>query len=160
MEKNEKYKDLVFDRSAYSGAARAEVEAYDRALIRELKRRGDTETPVLWNYAYAVNSALTVVKRIEGMLFGIRPEGKPDGNPDPKKDRDIALIETLGKTTERWRRAVKDLEDYLMKTGAPAQISLPDLMKPIIKQAEGVLEDALEFEARKQKKRKNSGQEE
>ena len=43
-----------------------------------------------------------------------------------------------------------------VKTGAPAQIALADVMKPILKQAEGVLEDALAFEAARQKRRKNS----
>ena len=160
MDENKQYKDLVFDRSGYTGAARAEVEAYDRALIRELKRCGAKESPVLWNYACAVNSALMVVKHIEGMLFGVRPEEKPVVNAEPKKDRDIALIETMGKAAERWRIAVKDLENYLVKTGAPAQIALADVMKPILKRAEGVLEDALAFEAARQKKRKNSDKDE
>ena len=44
MAENKSYKDLVFDRSGYTGTARAEVEAYDRALIRELKRCGAKET--------------------------------------------------------------------------------------------------------------------
>ena len=47
MAENEQYKDLVFDRSGYTGAARAEVEAYDRALIHDLKRCGPKESPAL-----------------------------------------------------------------------------------------------------------------
>ncbi len=150
------YKDHVFDRSGYAGDARTEVEAYDRALIRDLKRCGAKETPVLWHYACAVNSALMVVKHIERMLFGVRDPEKPDANADPKKDRDVALIETLGKAWERWRKAVKDLEDYLMRTGTPTEIAMADLMKPILKRTDGVLEDALEYEAAKGRPPKDS----
>lgn len=155
MKQNDEYRELVLDRSAYADGIRAELEALDRALIRELKRHGVKETPVLWNYVYAVNSALMAVRYVEGMLFGPRTEDKPDA-PAQKKDRDLALIEALGRVTQRWRTAVKDLEECIEKTVSPAQVSLPDLMKPIIKQAEGVLEDAIEFESRKRKKEREA----
>lgn len=159
MEHHERYRELIFDRSAYGDGTRSEVEAHDRALVRELKRYGVKETPLLWNYVCAVDSALMTVKYVEGMLFGLRAEERPDV-PAQKKDRDLALVEALGRVAQRWRTAVKDLEEFLEKTGSPAQMSLPDRMRPIIKQAEGVLEDAIEFESRKQKKGKSPESEE
>ena len=49
---------------------------------------------------------------------------------------------------------MKDLQDHLEKMGSPTDIALADLMKPVLKKAAGVLEDALEFEARKQKRKR------
>ena len=50
---------------------------------------------------------------------------------------------------------MKYLEDYLMKTGTPSEIAMADLMKPILKKADGVLEDAFEYEAAKEGRRKS-----
>jgi hypothetical protein len=58
----------------------------------------------------------------------------------------------IARATEHWRTAVAGSETYLDDTTPSAQSSLPDLMKPIIKQAEGVLEDAIAYEAARRRK--------
>jgi hypothetical protein len=66
---------------------------------------------------------------------------------DEKNHGEQAQWEALGKAQERLRKAVKELEEYYARTGSPIEIGLADLMKPVLKRAEGVLEDALEFES-------------
>ena len=55
-------------------------------------------------------------------------------------------LEALAKTWERLRKAMKDLTDACKSEGTPLGKGLADTMKPILQQADGVLEDALAFE--------------
>lgn len=72
--------------------------------------------------------------------------------------RDILpTLEALGKARERYRNAMKEL---MKEAGESETGGLADIMMPILEEAEGVLEDAIEFEARKKsaaKKRSDQG---
>jgi hypothetical protein len=65
--------------------------------------------------------------------------------PRPGRRGPVPL--SLLQATQHWRTCLGSFETYLADMTPPQQISLPDLMKPIIKQAEGVLEDAIAYEA-------------
>ena len=148
------FKSLLFDRSGLPEDMRRQAEEFDQELLRALKRCGAKEDPFLPFYAYSFSTAPLVIRHIEGMLFGLWTTVPREGESDSKKDREAALTEALGKAHERGRKAMKDLQDHLEKMGSPTDIALADLMKPVLKKAAGVLEDALEFEARKQKRKR------
>jgi hypothetical protein len=144
------FKKLIFDREGQPEAMKLAAERFERGLMRDLKRRGAKETSFLWFHVRRVSTAWLIVQNIEQSLLKAL-DGEPGlQNMDPKKDRAAALLEAHDKADDRWRKALKDLEDYLDKTCAPAGMSLADRMKPILKKAEGVLEEALEYEANEQ----------
>lgn len=63
-------------------------------------------------------------------------------------------VEALAKTWERLRKAMKELTEACEAEGTPLGKGLADTMKPILKRAEGVLEDAAAFEQKRQQKGK------
>jgi hypothetical protein len=148
------FKGLVFDRDGLPEDVRQEAEVFDRELLRALKRCGAKEDPFSLLYAYSFSTAFLVIRHIEGMLFDLWTTAPREGELDSKKDREAALTEAVGKAHERGRKALKDLQDYLEKIGSPTDIALADVMRPVLKKADGVLEDALEFEARKQRRKR------
>jgi hypothetical protein len=142
--------EFLFDRGECDEIFRADARMLDSALLRDLKRNGAKDGPILWRLVRVYNSAFMVVKLLEGAIFGTRETTRADPASDPKKDRDLILIESLGKAWERWGKAAKELEEFIGKTAPNSGIALPDLMKPVLKLTDGVLEDALEFESTKQ----------
>jgi hypothetical protein len=54
-------------------------------------------------------------------------------------------VDAIGKARERLRKAIKELEEYLAKAGAPDPNTVPfaDRMRPIMHKAEGVIEELL-----------------
>jgi len=70
----------------------------------------------------------------------------------PRPGRGGAVPPSLVQATQRWRISLGDCETYLDDTTPPAQLSLPDLMKPIIKRAEGVLENAIAYETARRRR--------
>ena len=58
-------------------------------------------------------------------------------------------VEGYAKARERYRKVMKELFERLGGGKGGSGLGLPDIAKPIIEKGEGVLEDALEFEARK-----------
>lgn len=63
-------------------------------------------------------------------------------------------LEGYAKARERYRKVMKELFERLGGGKGITGLGLPDIAKPILKKGEGVLEDALEFEARKKSARK------
>ncbi len=106
-------------------------------------------TPLLVLHAEHAILSYLIVRRVEARLNdGLEMEHDPPKRPlDP-------VLDAVGKARERWRKAMKELEEYCAKAGTPIDRGLADIMKPILKKAEGVYEDAVEFEARKKKAKK------
>ncbi len=63
-------------------------------------------------------------------------------------------VEGYAKARERYRKVMKELFERLGGGKGAAGLGLAEIAKPILEKAEGVLEDALEFEARKKSARK------
>lgn len=59
----------------------------------------------------------------------------------------LATLDALAKARERYRKAMKELNEY--DGGVKKGGGLASEMLPILEEAEGILEDAIEFEARK-----------
>lgn len=60
----------------------------------------------------------------------------------PRVRAELVLVDAHGKASERWRKAMKELEEYCDSAGRPVNIGLADIMKPIIQRAEKVLKEA------------------
>lgn len=48
-----------------------------------------------------------------------------------------AQADAIGKSRERLRKAIKELEEYCDRAGTPIDTGLADLMKPVIQQIQG-----------------------
>ncbi len=132
--------------------------ADDRDKIRQLlaefegmfERFGVPDTPCRNLRTLDVVIAYVHARQLDALLADAQANAEADAKGPPQ----LSLFDAAGKAHERMRKAMKELEDYCNKAGTPIDVGLADIMKPIIEKAEGVLEDALEFEAHKQKNKK------
>jgi len=119
--------------------------------------------PLAWRVE-DVLACYEVVRRIEGQMWraGVyaAPEEAPHAAPGPL----APCVEAAGKARERWRKAMKELEEYCAKVGTPIDVSLGEKVKGLMKKGAGVAEDAYEFETGKKptakkgaKRRRDSG---
>ena len=69
-----------------------------------------------------------------------RPTGGDAVEPAPPP---VALLNHIGKARERLRKAIKELEDHCPKAGTPIAMGLAEEVAPLLKRAEGVMEEAL-----------------
>jgi len=80
---------------------------------------------------------------VQGPLSAEKAQTRPSLHP---------FLEASAKVLDRRRKALTELEDACTRTGgAPMEIGLADEMKPILKKAEGVLEEVLAYKPRKRK---------
>jgi len=86
------------------------------------------------------------VARIESRLLEVASAASADAKRGATVED---ILEAAGKARERLRKAVKELEEYCSNAGTPIDKGLAGIMRPILKKAEGVYEDALQFEGRK-----------
>jgi len=126
------------------------VRAFARDMAGLFAGHGVAHSPLLILQVADVCESYLLVRRFEDAIHedGLFPQKKrepegPLGNISP-------AVEPLGKARDRWRKAVKDLEDACARAGTPIDKGLADALKPIVRQADGVLEDALAFEAAKE----------
>jgi hypothetical protein len=80
-------------------------------------------------------------------LFPARKEGGATGPVHPG-------VDALAKTRERYRKAMKEFLDRFEGDAEKSGMGLADLVVPLFKKGEGVLEDTIEFEARKKSAKK------
>ena len=91
-----------------------------------------------------------VVHRVLGMrlLSKIGEEGVLQGGKS-STPRGHPALELWAKNQERYRKIMKELLERLNQGTGESEESLGELMAPILDKGEGVLDDAMEFEARK-----------
>ena len=133
-----------------------EVERLVEGIEAMAQERGLPVTPVVLLRAQDVLVHYLVARRLDEALAseGVTVSSQKDGKITTALH---PCVEALGKARERLRKTMKELEDMFGLAHGPANQGLPDIMKPIVKRAEGVLEDALEFEQRKRGRAKTSG---
>ncbi len=115
------------------------------ALEALLDRCGVERTAPVAVRAVEVLSTLLIVCRIEEALVDagvLRVEADDAGARTSLHE----LLEPLAKWHERRRKALRELEDVCARSGTPLDAGLADTLKPLLRQADGVLEDALRFE--------------
>ncbi|MCF6287153.1 MAG: hypothetical protein L3K26_18495 [Candidatus Hydrogenedentes bacterium] len=101
-----------------------------RGVDELLRDRGVGENPLL---ALRVNDVVVswlLVRRMEMALA--EPEGPEETTPTTP-----AQVDAIGKSRERLRKSIKDLEEYCARAGTPIDTGLADVMKPVIQQVQG-----------------------
>ncbi len=101
-----------------------------------LKSHGVRQTPLV---------VLRVHDVLASFLDVLGAEETLAATDEPK----TAAVESAAKARERLRKAMKELEESCERLGSPIGKGLADAMKPILKASEGVLEDALAYEAKR-----------
>lgn len=94
-----------------------------------LRDRGVVENPLLVLRVNDVVVSWLLARRMEAGL-GAGEEGE-----SPRTTS--AQAEAIGKSRERLRKAIKELEEYCARAGTPIDTGLADLMKPVIQQIQG-----------------------
>lgn len=101
-----------------------------------LKSHGVRQTPLVVLRVHDVLSSFLDVLGAEEALAAV---------DEPR----TAAVESAAKARERLRKAMKELEESCERLGSPIGKGLADAMKPILKASEGVLEDALAYEVKR-----------
>ena len=100
-----------------------------RGVGKLLKDRGVAANPLL---------VLRVNDIVVSWLLARRMEEGLGGDGDGVAARTTsAQAEAIGKSRERLRKAIKELEEYCARAGTPIDTGLADLMKPVIQQIQG-----------------------
>lgn len=150
---------------------KAVVEALCREMTSLLEDRGVEMTPLAALrvedvlVGHLTVRALAAVLRRDGVTLELpvrtREKDPADSGSAPPPAKSLVVhpaVEALGKAQERLRKAMNELEETCARAGAPMAKGLGSRMKPILKQAEGVLEDALEYaEAERERKQVVAG---
>jgi len=97
---------------------------------------GVADTPLLSLRVNDVLVSYVLVRRLEAGLFlgGAEDEGDERAT--------AAVVEAVSRARERMRKAMKELEEACAKAGTPIDTGLADLVKPMLKAATGLAEEA------------------
>jgi len=145
---------LTCDHGWFTDDERAVAAAFIRDFVGVFGRCGVDTTATLKIRTDDVIVSYLHVCRIEAKL-GVSVMADGEGTAAPTVDEE-RVIDVAGRARELLRKAMKDREDYCTRAGAPINRGIASLMKPILKKAEGVMEEALAFEERKRRKRSKS----
>ncbi|HOZ48071.1 MAG TPA: hypothetical protein PLO37_21050 [Candidatus Hydrogenedentes bacterium] len=135
----------------FTDAERALAEALVGDFAELFGQCGVAETASLKMRTEDVIVSYLHVRRVEHLLAPSVVEAATATTANEER-----VIDAAGRARERLRKAMKELEDYCTRAGAPIDQGIAGLMKPILKKAEGVIEDALAFEQKKERKRSKS----
>lgn len=100
-----------------------------RGVGKLLEDRGVMENPLLVLRVSDIVVSWLLTRRMEDGL------GSGEDGAAPKTTS--AQAEAIGKSRERLRKAIKELEEYCERAGTPIDRGLADLMKPVIQQIQG-----------------------
>ena len=137
------------------------VSAMTHSIERMLEEHGVAMTPLVALRAEDVFVSWLVARRIEADLcaagiFIAAPRSRTRASceePAPAMPAQnlTPAIEAAGKARERMRKAMKELEETCEKMGTPIDKGLADIMRPILKKAEGAFEEAIAMEEARKK---------
>ena len=94
-----------------------------------LKDRNVAENPLLVLRINDIVVSWLLARRMEESLG-------PDDQGQTARTS-AAQADAIGKSRERLRKAIKELEEYCDRAGTPIDTGLADLMKPVIQQIQG-----------------------
>lgn len=94
-----------------------------------LKDRGVAENPLLVLRVDDIVVSWLLTRRMEA---GLGP-----GEDGERPRTSAAQADAIGKSRERLRKAIKELEEYCERAGTPIDTGLADLMKPVIQEIQG-----------------------
>lgn len=153
----EDFKRVVLRRMSRYGDDEEVVEAFVAGMRAVFERQGVVETPLLILRMEDVLANYLLVGRAERISetgparTANRKEGGTEVAERNTEPHAPGLDEHIGKARERLRKSMKELEESCAKAGTPIDAGLADVMRPILKKAEGVLEGALRDHPRKRR---------
>ena len=100
-----------------------------RGVEQLLKDRGVAENPLLVLRVDDIVVSWLLTRRMEASL------GPGEDGQAPRTS--AAQADAIGKSRERLRKAIKELEEYCERAGTPIDTGLADLMKPVIQEIQG-----------------------
>lgn len=111
----------------------AELNAgFIQGIGKLLQARGVAENPLLVLRVNDVVISWLLTRRLEEALSEEAPEATPNATQTTP-----ARADAIGKSRERLRKSIKDLEDYCARAGTPIDTGIADVMKPVIQQVQG-----------------------
>ena len=113
---------------------RSPIGVFVAEMSQLLAACGVAPTPTVVLRVHDVATTLTIALALEDPLL----EGLAAGEEMP-----ASAVESAAKARERWRKAMKELEDSCARAGSPIDQGLPDEVCPLLRKADGVLEAAL-----------------
>lgn len=149
---SEQLRQLVQDPECYEEHERSLATCLWEGVASLLRRHGVEQTPIILLRSDDVVASFLVVRRLERRLVGGEGGCADLEEKKPAKDVQLQLIEALGRARERLRKAMKELEETCGKVAVPSEVCIPDQMKPILKEAEGILEKCLESGPRRKRR--------
>lgn len=152
------FKRLIFDRMHRHGNDPDLARAFIEGIEALFERQGVVETPLTLLRVEDIFVNHTLALRAEQALADALAAQAGTGADDSSKPLAPGFEESIGKARERLRKSMKELEESCAKAGTPIDIGLADVMKPILKKAEGVLESALRAEPRKRRETRTKSQ--
>ncbi len=105
------------------------------AIRRLFKARGVQETPLLAIRVIDVGIHSLLARRLE---LGLMPTVKENG--EVALDVTGAMADHIGKTRERLRKAVRELEDACTRLGAPVDVGIAEKLLPLVRQTRELLQ--------------------
>ena len=100
-----------------------------QGMEKVLKDRDVAENPLLVLRINDIVVSWLLARRMEESLG-------PDDQGQTTRTS-AAQADAIGKSRERLRKAIKELEEYCDRAGTPIDTGLADLMKPVIQQIQG-----------------------
>lgn len=100
-----------------------------RGIGTLLGDRGVVENPLLVLRVNDIVVTWLLARRLE--------ESLGPGDDGETARTSAAQADAIGKSRERLRKAIKELEEYCERAGTPIDTGLADLMKPVIQQVQG-----------------------
>lgn len=99
-------------------------------VARQLRARGVADSPMLCLRIGDVAVTWILARRLEAAL-----------SPDPAAPSPAAATpaqaDAVGKNRERLRKAIKELEEFCERNGAPVETGLADIVRPMLRKVEG-----------------------
>ena len=137
-------KDLLVGREEYGRKEWEVISPFWEALITHIPDNGDAALlfPML-------EEALVLRIFSYRLLPKLNTEDQSENNHEEESPLDKLKVEEWIKTQERLRKVMKEILKQYGHSSTAQPTSLAEIMGPILELGEGILEDALEFEARK-----------
>ncbi len=104
------------------------------SVRRLFKARNVQESPLLTLRVVDVGVHYLLARRLER---GLTPRVNDDGAA--ALDISGALADHIGKTRERLRKAIRELEDACARLGAPVDVGVADAMAPVARETRDLL---------------------
>ncbi len=119
------------------------IMGYFMVLMRRVfKARGIQDTPLIALRVIDVGIHCLLIRRLELALI---PTVKEDG--EVTLDITGAAADHIGKTRERLRKAIRELEDACARLGSPVDIGIADKLLPFVREARDLIQNGLPDEA-------------